>query len=100
MAAAAAAAWRAGSGDGKLRRRLLLLLWLPLLLWETGAEQMEEYLKREHSLTMPYQGAASLSPLGDYIGVTCSVEIRPVKPLPKTGCFPPWRGSTCCISAC
>lgn len=56
----AAAAERTGSGDAGLRRRLLLL-WLPLLAWEAGAEQMEEYLKREHSLTMPYQGAAAAS---------------------------------------
>lgn len=61
---AAAAAERTGRADAGLRRRLLLLLWLPLLAWEAGAEQMEEYLKREHSLTMPYQGMHCIALVG------------------------------------
>uniref|UniRef100_A0A8C6VS20 Lectin, mannose binding 2 like n=1 Tax=Naja naja TaxID=35670 RepID=A0A8C6VS20_NAJNA len=78
----AAAAERTGSGDAGLRRRLLLLLWLPLLAWEAGAEQMEEYLKREHSLTMPYQGVGTGSSslwelMGNAMVMTQFVRLTP-----------------------
>ncbi|KAI6058930.1 VIP36-like protein isoform X2 [Aix galericulata] len=51
MAAAAAGRWRAG----------LWLLALALRLGGPRAEQTEEHLKREHSLSKPYQGVGSAS---------------------------------------
>lgn len=48
-----------GVAAGSLRRRWRGSGWcvaLQLLLWVAPAELMEEHLKREHSLTKPYQG--------------------------------------------
>ncbi|XP_070621542.1 VIP36-like protein isoform X1 [Erythrolamprus reginae] len=78
MAAAAAAAAEGAWSRGLL----LLLLWLPLLVWKAGSEHMEEYLKREHSLTMPYQGVGSGSSslwelMGNAMVMTQFVRLTP-----------------------
>ncbi|KAH0623080.1 hypothetical protein JD844_031009 [Phrynosoma platyrhinos] len=66
MAAQVAVSWQSFWGEAGLLGLLLLLLW------GAPAEQMEEHLKREHSLTTPFQGvlkgaAPPLGPLPGFI---------------------------------
>ncbi|XP_014749047.1 PREDICTED: VIP36-like protein isoform X2 [Sturnus vulgaris] len=69
---AAAGRWRAG----------LALLAVVLWLGGTGAEQTEEHLKREHSLSKPYQGVGSASSglwdlLGNAMVMTQFIRLTP-----------------------
>ncbi|KAF4803372.1 hypothetical protein TURU_016890 [Turdus rufiventris] len=69
---AAAGRWRAG----------LVLLAVALGLCGTGAEQTEEHLKREHSLSKPYQGVGSASSglwdlLGNAMVMTQFIRLTP-----------------------
>ncbi|RMB91057.1 hypothetical protein DUI87_32679 [Hirundo rustica rustica] len=69
---AAAGRWRAG----------LALLAVALALGGAGAEQTEEHLKREHSLSKPYQGVGSASSglwdlLGNAMVMTQFIRLTP-----------------------
>ncbi|XP_077161068.1 VIP36-like protein isoform X2 [Paroedura picta] len=63
-------------------RETALGVLLQLLLWAAPAEQMEEYLKREHSLAKPYQGVGSSSSslwelMGNAMVMTQFVRLTP-----------------------
>ncbi|XP_015263635.1 PREDICTED: VIP36-like protein [Gekko japonicus] len=72
----------AGPSRRKWRREAGLCVLLQLLLWMALAEQMEEHLKREHSLTKPYQGVGSSSSslwelMGNAMVMTQFVRLTP-----------------------